>query len=203
MNVDYKITLPVVILGICMLLFPALGYFSFPLFAGKTTFVIEAIQAFMLCIFAVYTYMYMQPLELSKGQKQFWLWAVLWWLLLFGRSTSWGRDYFPEVPRIYFRAISVFFIAPVILLLGSRSLRQEIKSKFKHATVFVWPLILAILGLVIADGIERDRLIAPLFVYSAEYQDFLEELYEFPLILGLFLVTLPIMQQDKKLNKSP
>ncbi|MCP0723168.1 hypothetical protein KU617_23195, partial [Salmonella enterica subsp. enterica serovar Montevideo] len=44
-----------------------------------------------------------------EGAKQFWLWAVVWWLVLLGRSTSWGRDYFPDEPRILFRMIIRLF----------------------------------------------------------------------------------------------
>ncbi|MDI4751548.1 hypothetical protein MJL81_28125, partial [Salmonella enterica subsp. enterica serovar Anatum] len=46
--------------------------------------------------------------------KQFWLWAVVWWVVLLGRSTSWGRDYFPDEPRMLFRTISVILIAASI-----------------------------------------------------------------------------------------
>ena len=32
---------------------------------------------------------------------------------------------------------------------------------------------------------------------NVSYKDFMEEMYEFPLILGLFMMTLHIMKQDK------
>ena len=33
--------------------------------------------------------------------------------------------------------------------------------------------------------------------YAEMHKDFMEEMYEFPLILGLFMMTLHIMKQDK------
>ena len=77
--------------------------------------------------------------------------------MLFGRSTSWGRDYFPEVPKIYFRGISVLVIAPVVFMLFLAPLRQEIAYKFKHVSLPIWALILAFIGLLMSDGIEHNR----------------------------------------------
>ncbi|ANF82199.1 hypothetical protein A3K93_08315 [Acinetobacter sp. NCu2D-2] len=185
------------ILLILCFLFPVFNYMTIPLFDGYLVKGVEAIQALMLLAFAIFTYLYMQPLQRVSGQKQFWLWAVLWWVLLFGRSTSWGRDYFPEVPKPYFRAISVCLIAPVVFMLGSKALRQEIAKKARHMTVPVWAMALTLIGLVISDSIEHTRMLSMFFVLDTHYKDLLEELYEFPLIVGLFLVAYHFMQQDR------
>jgi len=167
-----------------------------------TVTVVESIQALMLFGFAVFSFFYIRPFELSKGQKQFWLWSVAWWIMLFGRSTSWGRDYFPEVPKIYFRGISVLVIAPVVFMLFLAPLRQEIAYKFKHVSLPIWALILAFIGLLMSDGIEHNRFFIHFIFTDFIYKDLMEELYEFPLIIGLFLVAYPLMEQDCAVTKS-
>ena len=198
MSIEYRITFPIIVFIVLILLFPFLADLQIPLLDGLVVTSIEAIQAILLLFFAVFTYFYMKPLQLSQGKKQFWLWAVFWWILLFGRSTSWGRDYFPDVPRGYFRVISIIMIAPVVFLLFSPLLRYEIVRKFKTVRLSAWTVVIAVLGLVISDSIEHNRLIAPLFLHDPMYQNLIEELYEFPLIAGLFLIALPIMKQDKQ-----
>lgn len=116
---------------------------------------------------------------------------------MFGRSISWGRDYFPEVPKVYFRAVSIVLIAPVVFMLFSRHLRAEIVRKFKSVSLPLWVLILSVVGLIAADSIEHGRAISFIFLHDVAYKDFMEEMYEFPLILGLFMMTLHIMKQDK------
>ncbi|WP_240904231.1 MULTISPECIES: hypothetical protein [unclassified Acinetobacter] len=122
--------------------------------------------------------------------------------MLFGRSTSWGRDYFPEVPKIYFRGISVLVIAPVVFMLFLAPLRQEIAYKFKHVSLPIWALILAFIGLLMSDGIEHNRFFIHFIFTDFIYKDLMEELYEFPLIIGLFLVAYPLMKQDCAVIKS-
>ncbi|MPW41392.1 hypothetical protein A6M14_00745 [Acinetobacter sp. Ac_877] len=198
--VEYRITWPVIVFAVLIFIFPFLADLHIPLFNGMLVTSIEAVQALLLLFFAIFTYVYMKPLQLKNGQKQFWLWAIFWWVLLFGRSTSWGRDYFPDVPRSYFRVISIFVIAPVVFMLFSPYLRHEIVNKLRTAKLSAWAIVIAVLGLIIADSIEHGRLIAPLFLHNLQYQDFMEELYEFPLIIGLFLIALPIMKQDKRIS---
>jgi hypothetical protein len=198
LSIEYRITFPIIVFIVLILLFPFLADLQIPLLDGLVVTSIEAIQAILLLFFAVFTYFYMKPLQLSQGKKQFWLWAVFWWILLFGRSTSWGRDYFPDVPRGYFRVISIIVIAPVVFLLFSPQLRYEIVRKVKTVRLSAWTVVIAVLGLVISDSIEHNRLIAPLFLHDSMYQNLIEELYEFPLIAGLFLIALPIMKQDKQ-----
>lgn len=196
MLIDTRVSWSVLILAVLCLIFPFLADLQFPLLGGAVVRGVENIQALLLLILAVFSYFYMQPMHLPDGKKYFWIWAVLWWLLLFGRSTSWGRDYFPEVPKIYFRGISVLVIAPVVFMLFLAPLRQEIAYKFKHVSLPIWALILAFIGLLMSDGIEHNRFFIHFIFTDFIYKDLMEELYEFPLIIGLFLVAYPLMKQD-------
>lgn len=196
MKFDFQLPVSILVMMICCLIFPFLPSLHLPLLGGMTVTAVESIQALMLFGFAVFSFFYIRPFELSKGQKQFWLWSVAWWIMLFGRSTSWGRDYFPEVPKIYFRGISVLVIAPVVFMLFLAPLRQEIAHKFKHVSLPIWALILAFIGLLMSDGIEHNRFFIHFIFTDFIYKDLMEELYEFPLIIGLFLVAYPLMKQD-------
>lgn len=202
MKFDFQLPVSILVMMICCLIFPFLPSLHVPLLGGMTVKAVESIQALMLFGFAVFSFFYIRPFELSKGQKQFWLWSVAWWIMLFGRSTSWGRDYFPEVPKIYFRAISVLVIAPVVFMLFLAPLRQEIAYKFKHVSLPIWALILAFIGLLMSDGIEHNRFFIHFIFTDFIYKDLMEELYEFPLIIGLFLVAYPLMKQDCVVTKS-
>lgn len=202
MFVDTRFTWPIFILLILCLLFPVMGGVQFTFLGDSEVRLIENIQAIMLLIFAVVTYVCMKPRQLPHGQKQFWLWAVCWWLVLFGRSTSWGRDYLPEVPKIYFRMISIVLIGSVVFPLLQSSLRQEIVRKFKTAVIPVWGLVIAFIGLIVSDAIEHHRLISTFILDANSNVNFMEELYEFPLILGLFYVTFGLMINEKFANAS-
>lgn len=202
MKFDFQLPVSILVMMICCLIFPFLPNLHLPLLGGMTVTAVESIQALMLFGFAVFSFFYIRPFELSKGQKQFWLWSVAWWIMLFGRSTSWGRDYFPEVPKIYFRGISVLVIAPVVFMLFLAPLRQEIAYKFKHVSLPIWALILAFIGLLMSDGIEHNRFFIHFIFTDFIYKDLMEELYEFPLIIGLFLVAYPLMKQDCAVTKS-
>ena len=196
MKFDFQLSYPVVGLMICCLLFPFLPSVQFPLFDGLTVTAVESVQALMLLGFAIFSFFYIRPYTLSRGQKQFWLWSVAWWIMLFGRSTSWGRDYFPEVPKIYFRGISVLMIAPVLFMLLSPALRAEIAHKFKHAILPFWAIFLVVIGLIASDGIEHNRAMLSFLLSEHHYKDFIEECFEFPLILGLFLTAYPLLKND-------
>ena len=202
MKFDFQLPVSILVMMICCLIFPFLPSLHLPLLGGMTVTAVESIQALMLFGFAVFSFFYIRPFELSKGQKQFWLWSVAWWIMLFGRSTSWGRDYFPEVPKIYFRGISVLVIAPVVFMLFLAPLRQEIAYKFKHVSLPIWALILAFISLLMSDGIEHNRFFIHFIFTDFIYKDLMEELYEFPLIIGLFLVAYPLMKQDCAVTKS-
>lgn len=196
MKFDFQLPLSVMGLMVCCLIFPFLPSLHIPLFNGLTVKVIESMQALMLLGFAIFSYFYIRRFELSPSQKQFWLWSVAWWVMLLGRSISWGRDYFPDVPKFYFRTISICMISPVVLMLFSSTLRHEIAHKFKHAKISAGAFLLVIVGLLISDGIEHNRYLISSILSDLQYKDLLEELYEFPLIIGLFLVAYPLMKTD-------
>lgn len=140
---------------------------------------------------------YIRPLSRPEGEKQFWLWAAVWWLVLLGRSTSWGRDYFPEQPRLLFRAISVVMISMIILpVLLSKRLRLDIVRRVRNEPLPLWLLTITACAFLISDTVEHHRLLAPIFLHNAQYGDMIEELYELPFMAGLFLMNLGFMQRD-------
>lgn len=197
MQVDTRLSWPIFVILILCVIFPFFDGIQFTFLGDTEVRLIENIQAFLLLFFTIFSYFYMRPFQLEQGKKLFWLWAICWWLMLFGRSTSWGRDYFPEVPKIYFRAISIVLIASVFLPLFQASLRQEIAYKFKTAAIPIWGLVIAFIGLIVSDAIEHHRYIGTLIITEASNKNLMEELYEFPLILGLFLVAYGLMKAEK------
>lgn len=198
--IDTRVSLAVVVIAIVCCLFPFLPQLIAPEFISIAVRSVENIQALILFSIFVFTLVYMQPWNMPNGQKHFWLWAACWWLLLCGRSTSWGRDYFPDVPKGYFRAISVVLIGSVVFMLFSKHLRLEIAQKSKSLCLPIWAMFLAVIGLVISDSIENLRAIHVWFVFDLKYQNLIEELYEFPLIFGLYLIAWSFMVKDAKNN---
>lgn len=201
MLISKKLTSPTLGLVALCFIFPFLADLQVPLNGDAAVISIQNIQALMLLIIAIYSYCYIRPDKCVDGKKLFWLWAVFWWIMLLGRSISWGRDFFPDVEHIYFRIISIFFIAPVVLMLFSKKLRQEIVLKFKTARFPIYSFLLALVTVLIADSIEHSRMIAPIFLHDVAYKDFMEEMYEFPVIWGLFEVTYLLMKQEKQCYK--
>lgn len=195
---DYRMSRTALILLILCFLFPILNYVSIPLFSGMLVKSVEALQLLLLLFAALFTLFYMRPFDHATPNRQFWLWSMFWWLMLLGRSMSWGRDYFPDVPRPYFRVLSILFIAPVVFMLASSTLRQQIAQKAKQLSLPFWGCVLVIGGLLISDSIEHARQWSIIFIQQAMYKDLLEELYEFPLIIGLFLIAYQLMNQDKQ-----
>ena len=118
--------------------------------------------------------------------------------MFFGRSISWGRDYFPEVPHLYFRMISIVLIAPVVFMLFSPKLRAEIKYKLQSVTFPFWYMIIAVVSLLFADGVEHHRLFDAWLFNSAINPDIVEELYELPFLFALFFSAFYFMQKDRK-----
>lgn len=202
MQVDTRLSWPIFVILILCVIFPFFDGIQFTFLGDTEVRLIENMQAFLLLFITIFSYFYMRPFQLEQGNKQFWLWAICWWLMLFGRSTSWGRDYFPEVPKIYFRAISIVLIASVFIPLFQASLRQEIAHKFKTVAIPIWGLVIAFIGLIVSDAIEHHRYIATLIITEASNKNLMEELYEFPLILGLFVVAYGLMKAEKLDNKN-
>lgn len=197
MSFDTRLSWPIFLTIILCLCFPLVEGPFFNSLNIESARVFENLQATSLLLCAIITFFYIKPFTLTSEKKVFWLWAVCWWVLLFGRSTSWGRDYFPEVPKIYFRSISVVLIGAVVFPLFSANLRKEIANKFKTVCIPLWGVIMALMGLIISDSIEQHRLISHYFVNDIARQDLVEELYEFPFIFGLFYISFVIMKQDK------
>lgn len=135
MKFDTRLTSSALVLALVALVIPFTANWHVPLLNGVVVLWIENGQALWLLFGALFTAWYIRPLSRPDGAKQFWLWAVVWWLVLLGRSTSWGRDYFPEHPKMIFRGISVVLIAALVLpVLISKTLRQEIARRLREET---------------------------------------------------------------------
>ncbi|AHY12960.1 MULTISPECIES: hypothetical protein [Citrobacter] len=199
MKLNTRLTLSAFILGLVLVAIPFTANWHLPLLNGAVVTWIENGQALWLLFGAVFTFCYIRPLSRPAGEKQFWLWAAVWWLVLLGRSTSWGRDYFPEHPKLLFRAISVVLIAMIILpVLLSKHLRQDIARRLRNEPLPLWLLAITVCAFLISDTVEHHRLLAPVFLHNASYGDLIEELYELPFMVGLFLMNLGFMQRDKQ-----
>jgi len=198
MKLDAQLPFVTALLFILSILFPLFPEIPLPVSEGRLVNWIENGQALWLLFGAVFTLSWIKPWTLTSGQKAFWLWSVAWWVVLLGRSTSWGRVYFPDEPRLIFRAISVVLIAALVLpLLFSGKLRKEIALRFRHETFPLWTVLLVVTTFMLSDAVEHHRLIASLVLYDARDQDLLEELYEIPFMLGLFIIAFGMMQRDK------
>lgn len=84
----------------------------------------------------------------------------------------------------------------------STALRKNIGYRLKTAAFPVWSALLIVAGFLVSDTVEHHRLFSFIFLYDSHYQDLVEELYEFPLIIGLFIIALQFMRQDKDCMKS-
>lgn len=202
MKTDNTLSPVTALLAVATLLFPLLAIWQIPLADGNVVLAIEDLQSLWLLFGAAFTWVWMKPKTLAPQKKQFWLWSIVWWVVLFGRGISWGRDFFPEVPKIYFRTISVILIGTLVLMLLLPELRREIAVKMKSATLPTWTVILMVVSFLISDTIEHHRLLAPLFIRDPNYQDLLEEMYEIPFMLCLFIVAFSLMRSDKQIQKA-
>lgn len=197
MKLDTRITPATVLLILTAIVIPFTADWHLPLLDGVVVTWIENGQALWLLFGALFTAWYIKPLSRPEGAKQFWLWAVVWWLVLLGRSTSWGRAYFPDEPRIIFRMISVVLIAALALpVMFSKTLRQEIVRRLREEPFPLWLFAVTAATFLISDAVEHHRLMAPVFLRDLQYADLIEELYELPFMLGLFLITLGFMQRE-------
>ncbi|MCS2163390.1 hypothetical protein MUU47_20095 [Scandinavium sp. H11S7] len=203
MNINIKPTPATILLAFISCLIPFSADIGLPLLHGHTVTMIENSQAILLLLGAVLTFSYMKPFQLTEGSRKFWLWSVLWWVVLLGRSTSWGRDYFPELPKAVFRSISVILIASLVLsYLLSSQLRKAIAVRFKTWSIPLWTCMLVVTTFLLADTVEHHRLLSPIFLHDLNYQDLIEELFETPFILGLLLISLDFMKQDMQCENS-
>ncbi|ASG55016.1 hypothetical protein DUQ00_06375 [Salmonella bongori] len=199
MKFDTRLNSSALLLALAAVVIPFTADWQVPLLSGVVVRWIENGQALWLLFGALFTTWYIRPFSRPEGAKQFWLWAVIWWVVLLGRSTSWGRDYFPGEPHILFRTISVLLIAALVLpLLFSAGLRKEIVRRLREAPLPLWLFAVTACSYLISDTVEHHRLLSPIFLHNAHYTDLIEELYEVPFMIGLFMVTLGFMRQDKQ-----
>ncbi|EHC9773045.1 hypothetical protein JYY36_000039 [Salmonella enterica subsp. diarizonae serovar 50:z:-] len=198
MKLDTRLTSSALILALAAVVIPFTADWQLPLLNGVVVRWIENGQALWLLFGALFTAWYIRPFSRPEGAKQFWLWTVVWWVVLLGRSTSWGRDYLPDEPRILFRMISVLLIAALVLpVLFSAGLRKEI-VRLRDVPLPLWLFAVTACSYLISDTVEHHRLLSPVFLHNAHYTDLIEELYEVPFMIGLFMVTVGFMQQDKQ-----
>ncbi|WP_312209148.1 hypothetical protein [Pseudescherichia sp.] len=198
MKLDAQLPFITALLFILSILFPFFPDIPLPVSEARLVNWIENGQALWLLFGALFTLFWIKSWTLTPGQKAFWLWSVAWWVVLLGRSTSWGRVYFPDEPRLIFRVISVVLIAALVLpVLFSGILRKEIALRFRHEMFPLWTVLLVVITFMFSDAVEHHRLIASLVLYDARDQDLLEELYEVPFMLGLFIIAFGMMQRDK------
>ncbi len=148
---------------------------------------------------AIYRLVYTAIFSPRRGQSSF------GYGLLSGGWYCWveapvgGRDYFPDEPRILFRTISVLLIAALVLpVLFSAGLRKEIVRRLRDVPLPLWLFAVTACSYLISDTVEHHRLLSPIFLHNARYTDLIEELYEVPFMIGLFMVTVGFMQQDKQ-----
>lgn len=198
MKIDNRLTPVTILLSIFSCLIPFYADLSLPLKSGSVVKWVENVQAIWLLFCCLFTLHYICSTRLSKEARAFWLWAALWWLILFGRSINWGRAYFPEGPRILFRVISVILIGTLILsLLFSKWLRKEIIFRIQNETILVWTFALVVITFFISDGVEHHRYFSGFFLHDYIYRDLVEELYEIPFMVGLFCIVYDLMERQK------
>ena len=122
--------------------------------------------------------------------------------MLFGRGISWGRDFFPEVPRFYYKIIAGILIGIPFLTIFLPTIRQEIVRRYKFEKIPVWHIFFAFLFLGIADIAEHHRIGHQFLVLSNERKDLIEELMEIPCLLSLALITFYMQKNEQeRLNK--
>lgn len=182
-------------------IFIVVRIFNDSLFDALQVNVIESAEAVWLLFCCLFTLAYMKPWQRLNSKRMFWLWAAQWWLMLFGRSISWGRDIFSHHPHWIFRTLSVVWIAPLIIMLLSKDLRDELKQKLHTEAFPVLYFALALVCFLISDTVEHKRALYFIFVANKHYQDITEELYELPFMLALFQTAWHFMKADKKTLK--
>ncbi len=196
----YKSSMFIVILSVLLYI---TGNFWLPLDNKLTVSLIEHIQSLFLLFMCCYTYHYAKSVKYNLNLYKFWIWTIFWWFMLFGRGISWGRDFFPDIPRIYYKIIASIIIAIPLLSIFLPSIRQEIIRRYKFEIIPVWHLFFAFLFLGIADIAEHRRLGYEFLVLEPDRKDLIEELMEIPCLLSLALTTFYMQKNEqKRSNKS-
>lgn len=191
----YKSSLLIIALGIILYI---TGNWFIPLYNGMTVVVIEHIQSLFLLFMCCYTYYYAKRVSEHSELYRFWIWTIFWWFMLFGRGISWGRNFFPEVPRFYYKIIASILIMIPILSIFLPTIRREIARRYKYEKIPFWHIFFASLFLGIADIAEHRRIGHEFLVITKERKDLIEELIEIPCLLCLSLITFYMQKNEKK-----
>jgi hypothetical protein len=180
------------------------GNYLFPLNIGSWRLdkIIEQLQSFMLLAIAIYTFFYAKRYSKHSDIRKFWLWTLLWWLVIFGRGISWGREFYPQVPHIIYRIISIIVISAPIITMFCPAIRRQIHYRFWFQKIPMWNVILAFLFLGISDIIEHHRVGVNFLLCSSERQDLLEELMEIPCFLSLIFVVLFLQRNERNIESN-
>ncbi|AOV97648.1 nitric oxide reductase [Edwardsiella hoshinae] len=171
---------------------------------ARLTEYIEQGQALWLAFVALFILYRSHRVRLQGEARLFWLWAALWWLVLLGRSISWGRVYFPQGPRPLFHSIAFLLIAALLLPLLTPQLRAAIIARYRLHPLPCWRIAAVVLAFTCADAVEHQRALARYLVtHPGHYRDLIEELYECPFLLGLFLISQEMMTREWRLLANP
>jgi len=174
------------------------GNLYLPLLNGLTVQYIEMGQAIYLLTMMFYSGYIAYTFQQQPAIAKFWLWTVLWWLLLFERSISWGRDFWPDVPKIYYRLLSIVFIALPLITLCLPTIRQEIARRWRYEAIPIWYIIFMCLFFLLADAAEHHRFGYSLLVWDSYKQDLIEELLEIPCLLAIGAMSVYLQNRDRK-----
>ncbi len=147
--------------------------------------IVEGFQIFLLLLGAIVSgfLAYQQ-----KDKRIFWLWAMMWWIVLFGRSINWGRLIWPDYSRDMFHVIAGILIATLLMPLFVPKTRRAI-VKVVRIHVLPFKIVFVLAGIFIAvDQVEHMRFPFSYFQTYLNVQDIdlLEEIVETFFIVGLF-----------------
>ncbi|XKM12595.1 hypothetical protein RCS94_06105 [Orbaceae bacterium ac157xtp] len=204
-RLDFKFYPQAIFIVLLALALYVIGNFVIPHFAHHhISFIVkltEHFQSFLLLFMAYLTFRHAQKVKFSRDKFYFWLWTISWWILIFGRGISWGRDFYPEVPRFYYKIIASILIAIPILFMFLPVIRKEIKRRYLHEKIPFWFIFLAFLFLGLSDVAEHNRIGHDLLVLNRHGDDLIEEFMEIPCFLGLAFMALYLQKNELKATK--
>lgn len=162
---------------------PILYYFLEPLTSSLQ--IIENAQLFLLLAGSAIS---IRLAVEQKSDRLFWLWAALWWILLFGRSINWGRLYFPGFPREYYRLIGLFISLMLLLPWFITQYRQSLMNIVHRAGIPYKILMMLAAIFLMVDQVEQNRMLFQSIssFISFHNTELLEEIIESFFIIGLF-----------------
>lgn len=124
----------------------------------------------------------------QKDKRIFWLWAMMWWIVLFGRSINWGRLIWPEYSREMYRMIAIALVLMLCVPLFVSRTRNFIVNVIREYGVPCHILAVLIVMFMIVDQVEHIRVPFSYLYTLLNIQDLglLEEITETFFIAGLF-----------------